>query len=161
LVQIASGQNQLVTATTPEVPDNTLNGSAAIGAFLAANAPPIRDGFVSLPASFIGGEAFDFVPAWNFPTVDATTLTSFSGRTCNGCHVFVATNPSDPPPNGGGPFFHVSPTTVPDATGQNILSPFVTAIEVPRRESFMTNWLTCNFGSQPCANGADVALTQF
>jgi hypothetical protein len=159
VLQIASGQNQLVTAPTPEVPDFTLNGSAAIGAFLAANAPPIRDGFVSLPLSFTGGEAFDFVPPWNFPSVDATTLTSFSGRTCNGCHAFVSTDPANP--TDPGPILHVSPTTVPDATAQNILSPFVTAIEVPRRESFMTNWLTCNFGSQPCGNGLDVALTQF
>lgn len=159
LLQAASGQNQLVTGATPEVPDLTLNGSAAIGSFLAANAPQIRDGYVSLPQSFTGGEAFDFVPAWNFPTVDATTLTSFSGRTCNGCHAFVSTDPANP--TDPGPILHVNPTTVPDATGQNILSPFVTAIEVPRRQSFMTNWLTCNFGSQPCANGVDVALTQF
>ena len=63
-----------MTAITPEVPDISLNNSATIGAFLAANAPQIRDGFVSLPPSDVGGEAFDFVPPWNFPTVDATTL---------------------------------------------------------------------------------------
>lgn len=160
LLQAASGQNRLVTATTPEVPDNTLNGSAAVGAFLAANAPAIRDGFVSLPPSDIGGEAFDFVPAWSFPTVDTTTLTSFSGRTCNGCHVFVNTDPLDSTATQG-PFFHVSPTIAPNATGQNILSPFVTDIEVPRRRSFMTNWLTCDFGAHPCGNGVEVALTQF
>lgn len=160
VLQPASGQNQLVTATTPEVPDNTLNGSAAIGAFLAANAPQIRDGFVSLPPSDIGGEAFDFVPAWNFPTVDATTLTSFSGRTCNGCHVFVNTDPTNPMA-AQGPFFHVSPTNTPDTTGQSILSAFVKDIEVPRRQSFMTNWLTCDFGAHPCGNGVEVALTQF
>ena len=44
---------------------------------------------------------------------------------------------------------------------QNILSPFVTSIEIPRRASFMTNWLTCNAGSAPCGSGVDVALTQF
>ena len=160
LLQTASGQNQLVTATTPEVPDISFNNSANIGAFLAANAAQIRDGFVSLPPSDIGGEAFDFVPPWNFPTVDATTLTSFSGRTCNGCHEFINTDPTDPTaPNG--PFFHVNPQVAQDSTGQNILSAFVTDIEVPRRQSFMTNWLTCDFGAHPCGNGVDVALTQF
>jgi hypothetical protein len=160
LLQTATGQNHLVTATTPEVPDISLNNSANIGAFLAANAPQIRDGFVSLPPSDIGGEAFDFVPPWSFPTVDATTLTSFSGRTCNGCHQFINTDPTNPTGTQG-PFFHVNPTVAQDSTGQNILSAFVKDIEVPRRESFMTNWLTCNSGSQPCGNGVEVALTQF
>jgi hypothetical protein len=159
VLQAGSGQNQLVTAATPEVPDITLNGSAAVGSFLAANAPQIRDGFISLPQSFTGGEAFDFVPTWSFPAVDTTTLTSFSGRTCNGCHAFLSTDPAHP--TNPGPILHVNPTTVPNTTGQNILSAFVTAIEVPRRESFMTNWLTCDFASHPCGNGVDVALTQF
>jgi SdrD B-like domain len=158
-LQIASGQNQVVTTATAETPDISLNGSASVGAFLAANAAPIRDGFVSLPLSFTGGEAFDFVQAWSFPSVDPATVKSFSGRTCNGCHVFIATDPAQP--NGTGPFFHVSPTTTPDATGQNLLSPFVVSIEIPRRASFMTNWLTCNAGSAPCGSGVDVALTQF
>jgi hypothetical protein len=159
-LQIASGQNRLVTVATAETPDVSLNGSTSVGNFLAANAAPIRDGFVSLPASFTAGEAFDLTQnAWSFPAVDAATLKSFSGRTCNGCHVFVPTDPANP--NGSGPFFHVNPTTTPDATGQNILSPFVTSIEIPRRASFMANWLTCNSGSIPCANGIDVALTQF
>jgi hypothetical protein len=159
-LQIASGQNHLVTAPTAEVPDISLNGSATVGSFLAANAAQIRDGFVSLPASQIGGEVFDLVQnSWSFPSVDAPTLKSFSGRTCNGCHVFVPTDPANP--NGSGPFFHVNPTTIPDSTGQNILSPFMTAIEIPRRASFTTNWLTCNFGSAPCGNGVEVALTQF
>jgi SdrD B-like domain len=159
-VQIASGQNHLVTVGTAETPDISLNGSASVGNFLSANAAQVRDGFVSLPASFTAGEAFDLVQnAWSFPSVDAATSKSFSGRTCNGCHVFIATDPAFP--TGGGPFFHVNPTAVPDATGQNILSPFVTAIEIPRRASFMTNWLTCNFGSAPCGNGVEVALTQF
>ena len=118
------------------------------------------DGFVSLPLSFTGGEAFALVQtSWSFPSVDSATLQSFSGRTCNGCHVFVPTDPAQP--TGTGPFFHVSPTTAPDATGQNLLSPFVKSIEIPRRASFMTNWLTCNAGSAPCGSGVDVALTQF
>jgi hypothetical protein len=160
VLNIITGQNQIVTAPTDETPDISLNGSANVGAFLAANAAPIRDGFVSLPLSFTGGEAFSLVQqSWSFPSVDSTTLQSFSGRTCNGCHIFVPTDPANP--SSTGPFFHVNPTATPDATGQNLLSPFVKSIEIPRRESFMTNLLACNFGSAPCANGVDVALTQF
>ena len=152
----SGGLNQLVTAATPETPPPVLNGSSSLASFIATNAPSVRTGFVSLPSSFTGGQAEDISQApWSFPSVDKPTLHAFSGRTCNGCHLF---EPSDPSQTSG-PTFHINPTIAPSANGQNLLSFFVTQIEIPRRQSFMTNWLTCG-SSVPCGPGADIALMQ-
>jgi hypothetical protein len=153
----ASGSNQLVTAATPETPPPALNGASSVASFLTQNAPGIRSGFVSLTPSFLGGQAEDISQSgWSFPTLDAPTLHAFSGRTCNGCHVFV---PSDPTQSSG-PTFHVSPAINPTGDGTNILSFFVKQIEIPRRASFMTNWLSCGGSATACAPGADIAMMQ-
>jgi hypothetical protein len=156
-VLVASGGlNQLVTAATPESPPPVLNGSSSVASFITANAPAVRTGLVSLPLSLTGGQAEDISQApWSFPSVDKPTLHAFSGRTCNGCHVF---EPSDPSQSSG-PTFHVNPAITPTGNGQNLLSFFVTQIEIPRRASFMTNWLGCGSSGQ-CSPGADVALMQ-
>jgi hypothetical protein len=46
---------------------------------------------------------------------------------------------------------------VPDATGQNLVSPFITQIELPGRASFMSNQLVCGAANN-CAAVVDVAL---
>ena len=47
VVGLQTGQNQIGTAPTAETPDISLNGSANVGAFLAANAAPINSGSLS------------------------------------------------------------------------------------------------------------------
>jgi hypothetical protein len=157
----SGGLNALVTSADPETPDFTLNGdpSGSVGAFVNPNAAQIRDGFISVPSSLVGGVAFDIAQtSWSFPSLDATTAKSFAGRTCNGCHTFIGTDPTDP--TAGGPTFHVTPT-IATGDGTNILSPFVKLVEIPRRASFMANQITCAGAPSTCAAGVDVALTQF
>jgi hypothetical protein len=159
-LSVATGQNAFMTAPTPETPDDTLQDSGTVAAFLIDNAAEVRNGLVALPRVFVGGEAFAVTKlSWGFPSVDAPTLRSFSGRTCNGCHVFVADDPNNPLSQG--PWFHVDPTKDADSTGENLLSGYVAQIEVPRRAIFMRRWLACDGSAAACPAPVDIELTQF
>lgn len=153
----SAGVNELVTAATPETPDFTLDNdpNGTLGAFINPNATQVRDGFISVPSFLVGGQAEAVSqPNWNIPSVDPTTLQSFSGRTCNGCHFFIGTGGQPPPA------FHIAPA-IAKGDGTNLLSLFVTLVEIPRRESFMSNQIACGGAPSLCAAGVDVALTQF
>jgi hypothetical protein len=156
----SGGTNTLVQGPTPETPPPDLNGAASVASFVSANAAGIRSGLLPLAPTLLGGEARDATQGpWVFPTLDATTLHAFSGRTCNGCHAFEVSDPFTPGVTSG-PLFHVNPTLTPAGDGSNILSPFVLDLEIPRRESFMSDWLACGGAAGACAAGADIAVMQ-
>jgi hypothetical protein len=162
----ANGVNVLVSSVDAETADITLNHKDPVGSFLKANEADFETGFIQLPLAIgsspvLSGVAFDDNDPWNFSTfgVDEPARHAFSGRACNGCHFFEAGSAQ-----GAGissltidALFHVTPLRVPDATGQNLVSPFITQIELPRRASFMANQLVCGSANN-CAAGVDVAL---
>lgn len=167
LISTSGSVNQIVVSPVPETPDNSLNNANPLASFVKTNEGDIENGFISLPLAIgsspvLGSVAFEGTPKWAFPSVglDEAGRHAFSGRTCNGCHFFEAASAqgagiSTLPLDG---FFHISPLRNHDATGQNLVSPFLSQIEIPRRASFMSNQLGC--GSANCAAGVDVALMQ-
>jgi hypothetical protein len=145
----------LVTATTAQAPDFTLNNSSVLVDWVNANAEAILSNTHVVPAELLGGQAFMAFPAlmnFNFsgtqwlmgnngqPLVDAELRHAFASQTCNGCH-------QSDMPEGGQPvdiFYQVSPTrSVSTGDGTDRLSPFIRTIELPRRALFLADQLPC------------------
>jgi hypothetical protein len=145
----------LVTATTAQTPDFTLNNSAQLIAWVNANAEAILNQTHRVPAELLGGRsrmAFPALQNFNFsgtqwlmgdngvPLVDGELRHAFANQTCNGCHQSDAAE-------GGQPvdiFYHVSPTRpVNVGDGTDRLSPFIRNIELPRRSLFLADLLPC------------------
>jgi hypothetical protein len=164
----ASGVNIVATSVNAESADFSLNNKDPLGSFLKANEADFETGFISLPIAIgsspvLGGISTDTIFNWSFSSfgVDEPARHAFSGRACNGCHNLEEASAGAagiPTLNIDG-FFHVTPLRVADATGQNLVSPFVTQIELPRRASFMSNQLACGSANN-CAAGVDVNLMQ-
>jgi hypothetical protein len=145
----------LVTATTAQTPDFSLNNSPALIAWVNDNAEAILNQTHRVPAELLGGRAHMAFPAlqnFNFsgtqwlmgdngvPLVNAELRFAFANQTCNGCHQSDAAE-------GGQPvdiFYHVSPTRpVNVGDGSDRLSPFIRNIELPRRSLALSDLLPC------------------
>jgi hypothetical protein len=98
---------------TTDTPVGDLNKSAALSAFVKANADGILNDRYAVPASMLGGSANNFLFRWSVDGVDEPTRKAFAAGTCTGCH--SGENPTVDTA------FHVSPFR----HGTDKLSPFL------------------------------------
>jgi hypothetical protein len=145
----------LLTATTAQAPDPSMNNSQALIDWVNENAQAILSNTHVVPEAFLGGKSLMAFPAlqnFNFsgtqwlmsdagqPLVAADVRHAFASQTCNGCH-------QSDVPQGGQPidsFYHVSPShSVATGDGRNRLSPFVLNVEIPHRTTFLGSIIPC------------------
>ncbi len=72
--------------TLANTPGESLNNSAALRAFVVANADKIKSDTHVVPSSMLAGSADQLLYRWNVPGVDEPTRLAFARSTCNGCH---------------------------------------------------------------------------
>ena len=135
----------LVLSQTAQTPDDSAitsgtTNNATLASFINGNIVNLQGGFATVPSGIVGGQSSEADSWTHFSVaVDSNARHAFAGQTCSGCH-FSEINGL----NTGG-FYHISPS------GQ--LSPFITAVEIPRRAIFAKNQLTCQ--GSGCAVGAE------
>jgi len=116
-------------ALTPQGPDQSLNGSAALAQFIVDHAGEVRAGHLALPHEMLAGTSLE-TGAWRFPDdarIDEPLRYAFAVQTCNGCHASETFSAQG--------FFHVNPLRpiAPGSDGQDRLSEFLRGSELRRR----------------------------
>lgn len=121
---------------------------------LNANPVLLHGGYIDVPSGVIGGASNISRFSWNFPgaVVMENARHNFAGMTCNGCHTLEAQNLNLDV------FYQISPLSAPGADGTGRLSPFIKQVDIPRRQMFMQNRLTCSGAT--CAAGAELMVQQ-
>jgi len=117
----------LRVSTTPQTPDQSLNGSSRLAQFILDNAAAFRAGTAVVPQSLQGGASPE-VGAWVFraePRIDEDLRHAFARQTCNGCHAQETNSLQG--------FFHVSPLKPVRGDGKERVSEFLRDQEIPRR----------------------------
>lgn len=157
------GSVTLTPSTTAQTPDDSADSffpnaaSDLMVSHINTNPVLLRGGYLDVPSGVLGGSSnlgLRFVTNWAFtgrPTVE-TARHAFAGMTCKGCHTTEASNLNLDT------FYLISPLSAPGADGTGRLSPFVKQIEVPRRQMFLQNRLTCSGAT--CAPGGEAMVTQ-
>ncbi len=153
----------LTTVMTSQTPDESADnffGSAAADVMVShLNTNPVllHGGYIDVPTGVVGGASLiggRFSNGWSFsgrPTVE-NARHNFAGMTCKGCHTTETQNL-----NLDG-FYIISPLRAGGPDGTGTLAPFVTQVEIPRRQMFLQNRLTCSGAT--CAAGGEAMVTQ-
>jgi hypothetical protein len=146
----------LLTSTTAQTPDISLNNSQQLIDWVNANQAAILNNTHVVPQQFLGGRApmaFPGGPTFNFsgtqwlmgndgtPLVDANVRRAFGNQTCNGCHQ------SDVPDGRQNidTFYQISPThPVDSGDGTDRLASFIVQSELPRRATLLSNQIDCS-----------------
>ncbi|HEY8073229.1 MAG TPA: hypothetical protein VIF62_03950 [Labilithrix sp.] len=130
LVANGAGQGFLVTSSTAQAPDQSLNNTGKLHDFILDNKDAINGGTILMPQTILGGQSDETTgfPSFAWMTndqgtkkhpelIDATTKLAFSMLTCNGCHHESQITKSG--------FYHVSPVDDPGPDGSGKLSTFL------------------------------------
>jgi len=122
-------------STTPQTPDQSLNGSARLAQFVLDNADALRAGTATVPQELQGGVSPE-IGAWVFkrePRIDEALRNAFARQTCNGCHAQETNSVQG--------FFHVSPFKPLTGNGRDRVSDFLKSEEMARRAGRLTELL--------------------
>jgi hypothetical protein len=122
-------------ATTPQTPDQTLNGTARLAQFILDNADALRAGTAVVPAALQGGASQE-IGAWVFknePRIDEPLRHAFARQTCNGCHAQETNSLQG--------FFHISPFKPVTGNGQDRVSDFLKQDDLKRRIAWLQELL--------------------
>ncbi|HEX7839257.1 MAG TPA: LamG domain-containing protein, partial [Kofleriaceae bacterium] len=90
---LSATTGRLAPSPLEQTPDQSFNGTAALGDFITANRDAILAGTHTVPDQlgghpFRAGAMFDLnVPTWHAPGVDPEARHAFALATCNGCHL--------------------------------------------------------------------------
>jgi hypothetical protein len=159
LLADSSGKGALTVVQPAATPDPTKNGAPDVVSYLQSQRVDIVGGFASVPTALIGGQSNEVDP-WAFPNASPAiaepTRKAFAGQTCNGCHNGETLTLSGRQGQLSG-FYHVSPFSDPATEGDGTvrLSDFVKQAELPRRQRFLKNRLTCAADLSDCSPGAE------
>ena len=156
LLNDATGKGFLKLVQPAQTPDNSKDNHADLAAYLRSQRVDIVGGFAPVPSALMGGQSNVLGP-WSFtsfPDITEQTRRAFAGQTCNGCHNGEASVIDG--------FYHISPFDPfePPApvTGEERLSGFMRQVEIPRRQRFMQNRLTCASDLSNCSPGSEALV---